>query len=164
MTFDDADPSTPTPRPTLSRDLAALYHKPVHVSAAIDAAVLNEGRAQLARNVRRRRVMRWSIGFGGIAAAAAAVLLGVFVNRADRGGGAARQLASVQGAPPTAVAGDVNGDGRVDVLDALVLSHRLQSNESTSLAQDVNHDGTVDTRDVDAIALAAVRLPQEDLR
>jgi hypothetical protein len=161
--FDDADPSTPRPRPTLSRDLSAIYPTPFDVPATIDRGILNDARAHLARHVRRRRVMRWSIGLGG-AAAAAAVLLAVFVNRADR---ATRQLASVQGAPPAAarvLPGDINGDGRVDVLDALVLSHRLQSNESTPLAQDVNHDGTVDARDVDAIALAAVRLPQEDLR
>src|SRR4051812_8201359 len=116
---DYTDESDPTPRPSLARDLSAIYHTPFDVTA-IDRSILNDARAHLARHVRRRRVMRWSIGLGS-AAAAAAVMLAVFVYRPERGGGGdGRQLASVQGAPPAAsadvtrvVAGDVNGDGRV---------------------------------------------------
>src|SRR5690348_3721167 len=118
MMFDDADPSTPTPRPTLSRDLSAIYHGSANMPAAVDHAVLNDARAHLARSARGRRVLRWSIGLGAVAAAAA-VLLAVFVNRPER---AARQLASVQEAPPAVgnnITGDINHDGHVDVLDAL---------------------------------------------
>src|SRR5689334_21028795 len=100
MFDDDADQSALNPRPTLSRDLSAIYDRPTRVPAGLDATILNDARAHLARHARRRLVLRWSIGLGS-AAAAAAVMVAVFVNRPER---PARQLASVQGAPPAAVA------------------------------------------------------------
>jgi hypothetical protein len=49
-------------------------------------------------------------------------------------------------------------DGRVDILDALILAERLQSGPVRDLGWDANGDGVVDERDVRAIAVQAVRL------
>lgn len=55
------------------------------------------------------------------------------------------------------VAGDVNADGDVDVVDALVLAERLRSGESTR-RWDVNGDQIVDARDAEEIMARVVDL------
>jgi hypothetical protein len=55
---------------------------------------------------------------------------------------------------------DVNGDGKVDVLDAFALANQLKSGASVSA--DVNGDGVVDEKDVREIAARAVRLEEGD--
>jgi hypothetical protein len=52
-------------------------------------------------------------------------------------------------------AGDVNGDGKVDVADLVELINyrRGQASEHFNLeAADANHDGTVDDKDIEALA------------
>lgn len=56
------------------------------------------------------------------------------------------------------VAGDLNGDGRVDVLDALVLARRVERGESLQTAFDFNRDGVVDGGDARQLAAQAVAL------
>lgn len=51
--------------------------------------------------------------------------------------------------------GDLNGDGRVDIVDALLLS-TPGSRQSRSL--DLNKDGSIDEKDAAEIAARAVRL------
>jgi hypothetical protein len=53
--------------------------------------------------------------------------------------------------------GDVNADGRVDVIDAMVLAQRVQSGE-TRRRWDVNGDRVVDARDSEEIIARAVDL------
>jgi hypothetical protein len=63
--------------------------------------------------------------------------------------------------PHTALAGDINGDGRVDILDAYLVARTLADKSHTApppAAWDVNRDGVVDQKDVDWIANAAVRV------
>jgi hypothetical protein len=55
------------------------------------------------------------------------------------------------------VPGDVNADGRVDVIDAMVLAQRVQSGE-TQRRWDVNGDRVVDGRDAEEILARAVDL------
>jgi len=58
---------------------------------------------------------------------------------------------------PTSIAReDINGDGRVDILDALVLSQQI--NRGTADRFDINGDGRVDQQDVQAVAAQAVSL------
>jgi hypothetical protein len=52
--------------------------------------------------------------------------------------------------------GDLNGDGKVDMLDALIEAERVKAGAGQGI--DFNGDGRVDSRDVDAIAMSAVRL------
>jgi len=110
---------------------------------AIEAAIAAEGRAA-ARRGRRRviavRVARWAIP--AVAAAAALVV-------------------AVPWRPhepvPVAAALDVNGDGAVDVLDALTVARALERGDGDP-AWDINGDAQTDRRDAEAIAVAAVSL------
>ena len=70
---------------------------------------------------------------------------------------AALFLAALWMSSPTAPE-DIDGNGRVDILDAFVLARRLKTSAAIQPAWDVTGDGRVDVADVDAIAMAAVRL------
>ena len=60
--------------------------------------------------------------------------------------------------PKQAVAEDVDGNGKVDIRDALRLARCLEGGRPSEPRWDLNGDGRVDRADVDAIAMAAVRL------
>ncbi|HWL92171.1 MAG TPA: dockerin type I domain-containing protein, partial [Phycisphaerae bacterium] len=53
---------------------------------------------------------------------------------------------------------DVDGSGRVDILDAFVLARRIDGGAGVSESFDLTGDGQVNRFDVDAVAMAAVRL------
>ena len=57
-----------------------------------------------------------------------------------------------------AVAGDIDGDGRLDILDAFALARHLETRADLDARDDINHDGHVDQDDVAALARAAVAL------
>ncbi len=98
---------------------------------------------------RQRRVFAWST------ASAAAIALG-FSLWAWRWGPGARSLRAV---PPASVAasGDINGDGSITMIDALLLANAVHTGNA-DLRFDVNADRVVDANDVDQLASAAVRL------
>ena len=55
---------------------------------------------------------------------------------------------------------DVETKGAVDIVDALKLARRIRAGRTDRAHDDINHDGSVDQHDVDAIAMAAVKLPE----
>ena len=121
------------------------------VPPALDEAILGAARAGFFRRRRFRLMARWA--GAGAAAAAAVVVVAVNLHR---------------GRPPTRVAvsnvaGDVDGNGRVDMLDAFMLARRVEAGSAAAAPRaDLNGDGVVDRRDVDAVAAIAVRLPGRD--
>src|SRR5947207_2601246 len=129
---DDLDPA---PTQAFARDLRALYEA-VEVPAAVDDAVLRDAAAYLAaqrhRSSRRRMRLGW-IGAGAAAAAIVAVTLLVYRSDAP-----IRPQLAVTSAPAAAIAGDLNSDGHVDVLDVLVLAHRLQAHTAVAPVDDFN--------------------------
>lgn len=158
--IDSSPPSEPNDQipSKLTEGFAELYPT-VQVPASVDLAILNAARAHLAGQVhgggrsmgslRYRRVLRWAGTGAAVAAAAAAVLLVTL------------RPATPSGTPHAALAGDINGDNRVDVLDAYLVARTLADKTrpvSLPAAWDVNHDGVVDQKDVDWIAAAAVRV------
>ena len=58
----------------------------------------------------------------------------------------------------SALAGDLNRDGAVDVIDAMLLAERVERGERIGLNADVNNDGRIDARDWDEILARAVDL------
>ncbi len=137
--------------PALQSDLRSLYDADLPIPPAVSDRILNRARASLARPTATRRVLRWTAA----AAVAAMVIVLVRVNRPVREAGP--QVVSI--------AGDVDGNGRVDILDALVLSRRIESNQSIDSASvDLNHDGLIDRHDVDSVAQLAVRLDRGGVR
>ena len=154
----ETDPTDSLPDdlpPRLAADLASLFPPP-KVSPAIDQRILNTARAALAN--RRRRTLRWPGVAAAVAAIAAGVLIAIRLVPYQHAG------PSVAQAPVTtqpSLPGDVNGDGRVDILDAFVVARALADKSRTTplpAAWDVNHDGVIDQKDVDWIANAAVRV------
>jgi hypothetical protein len=118
-----------------------------------DAAIraLAEQRAAIARAAHRRRprlgpAMRWA------AAAALVLTIGAVVLRHRET--APTHLAAAPAARPTlsAAGADVNGDGRVDVIDALVLAR--------AVTRGTPRVGDAERRDVDLILAMAVSLDQ----
>ena len=57
-----------------------------------------------------------------------------------------------------ALPGDVDHNGRVDIIDAYALAVQLRSGQKVDPAYDVNGDGKVDERDVEEIARRSVAI------
>ncbi len=127
-------------------ELSAIYRADVRSTPQIDRGILNRARAQLAGR-RRWLLLRRS---GVVAAAVAIVAFATVPVLTDRA-----RLAQLTG--------DVNGDGILDIRDALALARRVEQNTARPL-DDINGDKIVDQRDVDALAMLAVRLDGEPVR
>jgi hypothetical protein len=136
----------------LREDLGALYAADLDVPADVDAAVVGMAQRRFVRQRRSRLVLR-TITVG---AAAASIVLAVFVSRGWDGREAASPTMAVSDAPGPGR--DIDGNGRVDIRDAFLLARRLEADPPTESHWDANGDGRVDRRDVDALAMAAVTL------
>jgi hypothetical protein len=142
-------PDEPTqPSEQFARDLRAIYHADVRVPARIDDAVLTRARAHFARRGSRGLVLR----IGALITAAAAVVV-VAIYLAKPQAPDASQVAVAPGAPS-----DVKTKEGVDIVTALRVARHIRDGRADQSRDDFNHDGAVDQRDVDAIAMAAVRL------
>ena len=120
----------------------------IHQSQAVQAALKKVDEAILARAprrfVRRRMVargLRW--GVAGVAAAAV-LLVAVTIWPGLRSVPAGRE--------------DIDGNGRVDIVDAFTLARNIEAPDGVKKEWDLNGDGVVDRTDVDTVALAAVSL------
>ena len=144
----------------LQRDLRDLFAPPGAVPPQIDRAIMGQARRRLARPRRLILRLRWA---GGIAAAAAAIVVGVILLNpkseimsppALTGG---RNLQSNRPGRAEGRA-DIDNNGRVDILDAFRLARQIASGDPMDTRWDLNGDGRVDQGDVDQVAAAAVRL------
>jgi len=133
----------------LMEGLRSLYAGSPPVPAELDELVLAKARRRIARRRPLVVTLRWSLA--GAAAAAALLALLVFAPTRRSAPAPAAQRA-------VAAAEDVNGDGRVDILDALALARSIESGRRTRSDWDINADGRVDRLDVDVIAMAAVSI------
>lgn len=120
------------------------------VPRAVDHAILTDARAGFSRRRRFRLAVAWAGATAATAAAVVVLVLNLRLERAPSG--------PVATTREQTVAGDIDGNGRVDILDAFVLSRRINAHSAIS-RDDFNGDGVVDTKDVDAVAAIAVRLP-----
>lgn len=135
---DGTDPMLP---PGLLADLKGIYGRPLALAPEQHEAILELVDAELAPLRHRGAVRRWGLlaaGFGASVAASIALILWLNTPMDIR------------------IAGDVNGDGRVDIVDALSLARRLKSGQTPPPRLDLNRDGVIDHRDVDLIAQQAV--------
>jgi hypothetical protein len=133
--------------------LRDAYERGPAVPAEIDAAILDQAQRHFAAGARFRRVT----GLGAGLAAAAGLGLVVWVSA--RGWGVQGRSGVPQ--PPAvalAVSRDIDGDGRVDIVDALRLAASIEGRQASRSEWDVNGDGRVDRGDVDSVAATAVKL------
>lgn len=144
----NADDSSAPPR--LMAALQQSQAPRVFVPPTVDEAVLRAAQAHLAPAKPREsralaRWLRWP------AFATVCVLLCAVAYRITR-------TPSPQSPPLAYVRGDLNRDGRVDILDAFQLARQLQSGDQPGPDLDFNGDGVVDSRDANTIAAQAVKL------
>ncbi|MCA9294515.1 MAG: hypothetical protein KDA20_11950 [Phycisphaerales bacterium] len=198
----------PEPTPAFARDLQALFDDGAthmnapHVNAAIAQAIRSRG-----AEVRRAKLLKWSMLSVSSAVAAALVLVALWPGAAPSTPRARAPLASAQpkaeeaelttasgaeakpttqmamadAAPPAESLSrarsdgsafstlmemdallqpdplDVDGNARVDILDAFAIARGVQAGNAPA-SWDVNGDGAVTQADVDVVAHAAVSL------
>jgi len=159
--------SCPSCREALAElaDVAGAFERvrseAVGAPEAADRAVLAEiGRTadRIARRAGLLRLIRRSLYAATSAAAVAVLCVGLWrlVGPDD-----AADLSPAE-APVALRPGDVDGNGRVDVVDAYLMAKRLEAHRPAPDSWDLNHDGAVDLADVEAVARLAVTLNGED--
>ncbi|HLU49312.1 MAG TPA: dockerin type I domain-containing protein [Planctomycetota bacterium] len=143
---EDGDAALPE---ALRRELRELARGP-RVPPEIDRAILENARAHLGRVRRFRR--REAVA--PLVAMAAALLLAVGLVWHELGSPGDAELGRSRIARAVE---DLDGNGRVDILDAFLLARRLRDGEDAPGAWDLTGDGAVDADDVRHLALVAVR-------
>jgi hypothetical protein len=147
----------------LCQDLRGRFEPPSAVPARVDKIILDQAKQRLAKPGRLIIRLRWAAG---IAAAAAVVTVGVILLNpqsaimsppASTGG---RNPQSIRPALAESRA-DIDGNGRVDILDAFRLARSIEAHGPADPQWDLNGDGRIDKDDVDLVARAAVRLGPE---
>jgi len=138
----------------LREDLRKLHSDRMFVPQEIDDAVLAAAREHLAPLRQRSRFGRWfAVGSGAGVAVAATVALIIWI-----GSGGFDQPRDEQTLADAAAVEDIDGNGRVNILDAFTLARRLEREGPLDASLDITGDGRVDEADVDAIASRAVAL------
>jgi hypothetical protein len=127
--------------------LKGLPQEPLFIPPTVDEAVLRAARERLASPERTR--FMWFNWRPWLAAATAAVLLLLVI-----------WLPSAKSTrtPGLEISGDLNHDGRLDILDAFSLARTLQAGGVDDGHLDLNGDGRVDAADVASLAARAVKL------
>jgi len=141
------EPEHPEPQ-RLADALRAAYGHRRSIPDSVDASILSTAREKFARRRRMRLTARWGSGLA--AGLAAVIALAVVLHRPAA---PARSLAK----------GDVDADGRVSMVDVMMLARHVAAGDKLDPKWDVNGDGVIDQKDVDAVASAAVSLKQSGL-
>jgi hypothetical protein len=158
MAATDPNPNLDVPEPERLREALRPYARETEfIPPAVDQAILRAARERLAerrpgptRAASWWRVwtqplwVRWAAAGVGLAL----LLAAAWMNSAGRS--SPRQMA--------AGGLDLNGDGAVDILDALILARRIESTHIRNPLYDLNGDGRVDQKDVDLLVSQLVSL------
>jgi hypothetical protein len=149
--FDNPEPHIPD---RLRQDLQGLFQPSGPVPARVDKAILDQAHRRLVKPRRLVIRLRWAAG---IATAAAVITLGAVLFNPQSA------IKNPQSSRPALAEGraDVDGNGRVDILDAFRLARNIEARGPADPRWDLNGDGRVDKDDVDVVAAAAVRLGSE---
>jgi len=139
--------------PEFSADLNTLFKPQFSIPPEIDRIVMDRAHQQLSPKHWRHRILR-HISIWRIAAAAAVIIFAFSLNLTQKPGPTTKQSLLVE-----VRAVDIDGSGRVDILDAFKLARYVESSDRTVKKWDVNGDGLINSNDVDMVAFAAVRLP-----
>ena len=142
----------------LSISADVLSPQAIAVPQSADSAVMAIIDRQVGERKRKAsagRVFVFLRRVGAVAAAAAIVVgLGVWFYPGSSGPAAKPVIVSV-----VTHEADIDGDGKVDVVDAYLLARKLKAGD-VDIACDLNHDGSVDDKDVEVIAKLAVSLSE----
>ena len=130
-------------------DLGRLFAPDQPIPTHVDRAVTEAARRHLQQPQRRLWWLKWTVP----ATAAAAILLTISAWWFDVNPTPPATVLEVSARPA-----DIDLDGQVNILDAFTLARHIEAKRPVDQRWDLNGDGLIDRRDVDAIALAAVRL------
>jgi len=157
----------------LANALRGAYRRRVDVPPEVDEAMRARMHLPFAR-IRRRRLLWLAVPAAAAATLVVAFYLGSATDRSTAGrapDAPARQVSlhvpPADAAPPNpvidasrpALVEDVNGDGRVDIRDALVLARKLRAGGPLEGGWDLSGDGVIDRVDVERIARLVVSVP-----
>ena len=127
-------------------ELSSALGQPVlDVPEQVHESIHQLGQSTAQRTADRRRFRRWH-KVGAAAAILALCGLGIWVSQRNS---------------PAQNVADIDGDGRVDIVDAFVLAKSLHSKSPLKPQWDLNSDGRIDQSDVEIIAQRAVMLKGE---
>jgi len=151
--FDDAEQHV---SPQFRKDLRALFDPPGPVPQQVDKAILASAGACLRKRKHgtpHRLIipLRWAA----VAAAAVIVLGTILYHQAVPTN---HQSSIINHQSVAERRADIDDNGRVDILDAFRLARDIESRGQADTKWDLNGDGVVDRKDVDVVAVAAVRL------
>ena len=146
----------------LTADIKKLYETKHTIPPGIDRAIIDRAHEHFAgKEFAKTRTRRFHLVYLWKVAAAAAVIILAFSLDLTQGP-KVEQSGYVQANKAIVVAdvqnNDIDRNGRVDILDAFTLAKQIKSEKYNKTECDINGDGLVDNKDIDAIALAAVRL------
>lgn len=129
----------------LASELKNRYGPVPEIPEAIDRAILADAQRHLFQTipVRAKSNRRWRLAVIGSSVAAACMLL-FALNRQEP-------------QQPASVARDLDGNGRVDILDAFAIAREIQHGRNQP-EFDINGDGRLTQADVNEIAQRAVTL------
>jgi Dockerin type I domain len=165
--------------PKLVAALRHLSREPVFVPPTLDEALMKAARQHLGRAERKKlgwfRLIPWTVATAGLAAAVflayprakellgfAPLTFGRSAKSVQRGSeNTAESPIPPKSHAPAYVREDLNGDGKVDILDAFILAKTLQAAPISDPRLDVNGDGVIDRRDIETIAAHAVSLEKK---
>jgi len=132
----------------LIRDLKALYDPSIEISDEIDRSVAAAAWSHFAGKRRRfPGYIRW------VGAAAAAMLVTLLLVKPEPG-----DLLDEADRIALTIAGDFDGSGQVDILDAFALAREFKEGERVGEQWDLNGDGCVDDLDVRRVGMLAVAI------
>ncbi len=138
-----------------SEDLRTLFKPQLSVPPEVDRAVIDKSHQHFIPKHWRGRIFQ-HVSLWRIAAAAAVIIFAFSLNLTQKPGPTTSQFNLVE-----AQAVDIDRNGRVDILDAFKLARHIESADRTDKKWDINEDGVVNRKDVDLVALAAVRLDKD---
>lgn len=132
------------------------------VPSDVDQAILADARRHFEQHgpaavhpPKRRRISGWRWATIGSTVAAACVFFYSMTSQPPR---QAVNVAAISDAPSPVeeLSGDVDLNGRVDILDAFAMARDLRDGRSG--VRDINNDGRFDQLDIDLVAREAVKL------
>jgi hypothetical protein len=143
----------------------AARSDPDEISESVDNVVLEHIRAKSQEIRRDRKVVHLFPRYKWAAAAVMGVLVCVVsFNLLYEKDKSAETILSKQVSTVSAgLSKDIDGNGRIDIIDAYLLNNSLKNGSATSKQLDMNRDGLINNEDIDDIAYTAVSLKRSEV-
>lgn len=152
----DQEPHDQEPDPIfpdrLAQDLRAL----AHVEMIVPNQIEDDLRTRAQHHLAPRNRLRIHVRRAAPLAAAAGLAITAWIGFRAINNQLSTPAPTIN--PAARITMDIDGSGRVDILDAFVIARAIEAGSSLSSAWDVTDDGVVDLRDADAVAAKAVSL------